>query len=286
MSKKLSGILFILCLVLCNACGRDVIRIGIVGDQFGAYSADESYAIMEKGVDRLLALSPDIVLHVGDMVETIRGIKSFEDYELNFRTATGIMERFSCPWLLAVGDHDVVPLEFKALSEDRSREKWFMDLIRETDLPIGDRPYYSYDHRGYHFIVLYSIENMHTDPRWGSIYLNKISEEQLKWLEEDLRRSAKSKGNIVLVHHPHWYVWQNWQPVHDLLKNAKTLAVIAGHYHYDFFDRGEDGIRDLVMGSTGGVIKETDSHTGGQEIALLTLDKKGIAGAQLFDVET
>jgi hypothetical protein len=270
-------------LAVCS-CEQEGIRIGILGDQFGSYSSENSYSIMQQGAEELSELSPDIVLHVGDMVESVQGISGFDDYRAAFVKALSIMDRFDCPWLLAVGDHDVVPPDYRPLSGDRSREQWFMDLIQGTSLPLEGKPYYSYDHQGYHFIVLYSLEMLHTDPRWGSIFLNKISREQLAWLKEDLHNSRRSKGVVVLVHHPHWYVWQNWQPVHELLKAYKTRAVIAGHYHYDQDEGLIDGIRYLVMGSSGGVIKETDIHSGTQEIGLLQIDPHGITEMKLFEI--
>ena len=283
---KVVRVIIVLCFLtfFMLSCNDTSIKIGILGDQFGAYDTEKAFNIMEKGVLQLKDKSPDIVLHVGDMLESKRGIKNFDDYKKNYDTAMSIMSAFDCPWLLAVGDHDVVPEGFQALSEDRSRETWFMNLIHTSQLPIQDKPYYSYTYKGYHFVVLYSMDNLHTDPRWGSIFLNKINNEQLSWLEKDLKTNKKNLGVIVLVHHPHWYVWQNWLPVHELLKEYKTRAVIAGHYHYDQ-DEGEiDGIRYLVMGSSGGVIKETDQNTASQEIAMLTLSKKGIEDIELKEI--
>lgn len=285
---KVTRVIVVLCIVtiLISSCRNNTIRIGIIGDQFGAYNAEKAFDIMGIGVLQLKEKSPDIVLHVGDMLESQIGINNFDNYKKNYNTAMTIMSSFECPWLLAVGDHDVAPEGFQALSKDRSRETWFMNLIQTSQLPIQDKPYYSYTYKGYHFIVLYSMENLHTDPRWGSIFLNKINNEQLLWLKKDLKANNKNLGVIVLVHHPHWYVWQNWQPVHELLKEYKTHAVIAGHFHYDQ-DEGEvDGIRYLVMGSSGGVIKETDQHTASQEIAMLTLSKKGIEKIELNEIGT
>lgn len=285
---KVGRVIIVLCFVVLfmSSCQDSTIKIGIVGDQFGAYDTEKAFNIMEKGVLQLKDKSPDIVLHVGDMLETKRGIKNFDDYKKNYDTAMSIMSAFDCPWLLAVGDHDVVPEGFQVLSQDRSREAWFMDLIKTSQLPIKDKPYYSYSYKGYHFVVLYSMDNLHTDPRWGSIFLNKINEDQLEWLKSDLKINASKNGTIVLVHHPHWYVWQNWKPIHDVLKEYKTHVVIAGHYHYDQ-DEGEiDGIRYLVMGSSGGVIKDTDKNTASQEIAMLTLSKKGIENIHLEEIES
>jgi len=275
--------LALIALVL-SSCSSQEIRIGILGDQFGSYLAENSYAIMQQGVTELAAMDPDIVLHVGDMLESVQGVSSFEDYRAFYEQAIGNMGRFDCPWLLAVGDHDVVPPDYRPLSDDRSREAWFMDLMQITLPFLDEKPYYSYDLNGYHFVVLYSMEYLHTDPRWGSIFLNKISDEQLRWLREDLENSKRAKGIVVLVHHPHWYVWQNWQPVHDILKQYKTRAVIAGHYHYDQDEGLIDGIRYLVMGSSGGVIKDSDVHSGTQEIGFLRLNPRGLSEMRLFEI--
>ncbi|RKY62452.1 MAG: hypothetical protein DRP96_00195 [Candidatus Neomarinimicrobiota bacterium] len=267
--------------------GYREITIGIVGDQFGAYDAEKSYQVMQQAVDKLCAKNPDVILHVGDIVESIRGIDTFEDFESNFRRAVTIMNGTQKPWLIALGDHDVVPPRYLACSPDRSREKWFMDCCQRYETPVGDKPYYSKNVAGYHFISLYSMENLHTDPRWGSIFLNKIKTEQLSWLKDDLEENKSSKGIIVLIHHPQWYVWSNWMEIHGILREYPVIAVIAGHYHYDQDDGLIDGIRYIVMGASGGVVKDTDAHSGGaQEYGLLKLKKDKITAFNLFEVNS
>jgi len=282
--KHVFSFLLILCFY---SCGKREITVGIVGDQFGSYDADKSYQIMQSAVQKLRSHNPDILLHVGDITETIRDVNSFEDYRANFEKAITIMNGSGKPWLLAVGDHDVVPPKYQVCSSDRSREQWFMDCCQRYDTPVGEKPYYSTDVKGYHFISLYSLENLHTDPRWGSIFLNKINSDQLTWLRDDLEANKNSEGVIVLVHHPHWYVWSNWMEVHEILRDYFVIAVIAGHYHYDQDDGIIDGIHYIVMGSSGGVVKETDAHSGGaQEYAILNLKGRNIKALNLFEVES
>ncbi len=240
---------------------------------------------MERGVSMLQKHNPEILLHVGDMVESVRDVETFEDYEALFNRAAAIMENTGLPWLVAIGDHDVVPPGYEPLSADRSRETWFLSLSQQTSLPLDSLPYYSFTFKDYHFISLYSMEHLHTDPRWGSIFLNQISDKQLDWLRQNLEAHKSAKATVVLVHHPHWYVWSNWSRVHDVLKEYNVQAVIAGHYHYDQ-DEGEiDGIRYLVMGATGGVVKECDAHSGGTHmVGLLELTPEGLNNIRLIDV--
>ncbi|NHZ85109.1 MAG: hypothetical protein GWP19_04425 [Planctomycetia bacterium] len=277
---------FFLVLGFCS-CAYQGITIGVVGDQFGSYDADESYRVMQKSVSKLVKYKPDVLLHVGDIVESNRDIKTFEDYQSNFEIATNIMNNTQIPWIVTIGDHDVVPPIYKASSSDRSREKWFMDCCELYKTPISDKPYYSKDVNGYHFISLYSLENLHTDPRWGSIFLNKINVDQLAWLKEDLKNNKDSNGIIVIVHHPHWYAWSNWMEVHEILREYPVITVIAGHYHYDQDDGTIDGIRYLVMGSSGGIVKDSDAHSGGvQEYAIIKIRNSEIKELNLYETDS
>ena len=264
-------LLILFFLVSCNA----PVKVGLIGDQFGAVNTDSAYTVMHKAVLRLQRDQPDVVIHVGDMLESARNIQSFEDYQKNWRTATSIMGKLNRPWFLAFGDHDVVPPEYQPLSGDRSREKWALKLAHQQGLPVDSLPYYGATVKGYHFIFLYSLENLHTDPRWGSIFLNSISDRQLSWLKMELDNHKDSKGIIVILHHPHWYVWSNWYRIHELLRRYPVKAVIAGHYHYSQDEGMLDGIRYYVMGSAGGIINDTDPHSGGSFVyGLMTLSER------------
>ncbi|OGB68757.1 MAG: hypothetical protein A2Y94_07275 [Caldithrix sp. RBG_13_44_9] len=264
-----------------------VLRIGIIGDQTGSYQLDESYRILETAVAKLSRLEPDIVLHVGDMVESSSGIKDYQQYQANFERAVRIMNQFPVPWYLTAGDHDVVPPVFKSASADHSRLKWFQELCTSAGFPMHDHLYYSFDFKGYHFISLFSLENLHTDPRWGPIFLNKFSQEQIDWLKQDLETYQDGKGIVVFLHQPNWYVWSNWFEIHQILRQYPVAGVIAGHYHYDQDDGLIDQIHYLVIGSTGGAVKQADIHSGGSpQYALLTLENRCFTDIQLFEAET
>jgi hypothetical protein len=181
----------------------------------------------------------------------------------------------------------VVPPVFKSASADRSRVKWFQDLCISIGFPMHHHLYYSFDFKGYHFISLFSLENLHTDPRWGPIFLNRFSQEQIDWLKQDLETYRDSEGIVVFLHQPNWYVWSNWFEIHQILRQYPVAGVIAGHYHYDQDDGLIDQIHYLVIGSTGGAVKQADIHSGGsQQLALLTLENNHLTDIQLFNVET
>lgn len=286
-------ILTILCFILpflpiiATIDAQPLLKIGIIGDQTGSYDLDESYQVMQQAVTRLARHKPDVVLHIGDMVESVSGIKDYSQYQQNFERAVRIMQQLSCPWYLTAGDHDVVPPVFKPVSEDRSRMRWFQDLSSAIGLPMKDHLYYSFDVKDYHFISLFSLENLHTDPRWGAIFLNHFSSDQIDWLTKDLFNHRNAKGIIVFLHQPQWYVWSNWFEIHQLLQEYPVAGVVAGHFHYDQDDGVIDGIHYLVIGATGGAVKNTDGHSGGRhQYALLSLKGSQFSHIQLFDVAT
>jgi hypothetical protein len=272
-------------LLTIGGCGfeQPEIKIAIMGDQTGAYNLDSAYSIMSTAAKRMVTHSPDLLLHVGDMTES-KVVDSCE-YVSDFDQAVGIMNSLNIPWYLVAGDHDVNPSSYEPQSADRSNETRFRELCTKAGLPTQSQLYYSADFRGYHLVFLYSLENLHTDPRWGSIFLNGISEKQLEWLQQDLEDNKDAEGIIVVTHHPHWYSWSNWYPVHNVLREYPVVAVIGGHFHYDQIDGLIDGIKYLVVGATGGAIKEADSESGGcHEYALLNLKGGEITGYELHEV--
>jgi len=280
--------LTLLTLLLSQQCHEhhSILKVGLIGDQTGTYHPDDAVVLLDSAVKKIIAWNPDLIIHVGDMVESIKNVKSMEEYRTQFEKVAKIVKSSGLPWLIAAGDHDVNPPVYQPLSTDHSRETWLVQLSRKLDMPFQSRLYYSFDYRGFHFIALYSLENLHTDPRWGSIFLNSISDEQLAWLANDLESHKKSRGIIVVVHHPHWYSWSNWYRVHELLRRYPVIAVVAGHFHYDQDDGIIDGIRYLVMGSTGGAIKDCDIHSGGiQEYGLMTVDDQNMVKLQLKAIE-
>lgn len=275
----------IVTLLISRGCTPDSgkLTIAIMGDQTGSENLDSSYTIMACAAEQMKNHDPDLLIHVGDLTES-RELDN-EKYEQGFNTAARIMSSVGVPWYLVAGDHDVNPLVFKPGSNDRSSERRFQALCAQIGLPVEEKLYYSVDFRGYHLVFLYSLENLHTDPRWGPIFLNQLSDQQLSWLRNDLEQNRNCKGILVVIHQPQWYSWSNWLRVHEVLRDYPVRAVIAGHYHYDQSDGEIDGIKYLVVGSTGGMVKAMDSASGGcYEYGLLTLSDGKIAGLELREV--
>jgi Icc protein len=92
----------------------------------------------------------------------------------------------------AIGNHDPFGIIEKSgvpSSDPAYGKKMYEDRIGET--------YYSFDHKGYHFVVLDSIQP--TDDR---LWEARIDEKQMTWLAGDLQNTAASTPVIGVVHVP------------------------------------------------------------------------------------
>ena len=259
--SSLTLVLLLGCVV--DLAAQSELRIGIVGDQ--TYSSDlrASYQVLARGIEILSKENVAAVLHTGDLVESR---VAPEEYRRQFAEATRLLDRLRKPWHLAPGDHDVNPPEYVQNSTDRSREELYRELYRQREPRLTDTLNHSFDLMGYHFIALNSQEHLHGDPRWGDVFLNRFTAPQYEWLENDLANHQNAKGVIVFIHHPMWYNWSGWAPVHQLL------------HHYDQDDGELDGIRYVVVGSTGGTVKNASRDAGNvHHVTVMTLSGRNVA---------
>jgi 3',5'-cyclic AMP phosphodiesterase CpdA len=254
--------------------GQRTLRVGIIGDQTGTDDIDRSYSALEEGAGILTEKSVDFVFHIGDIVESKAPEHIISE---NFKTATGLLDKIGRPWYLTPGDHDVNPTEYRPASEDRSKETLFRDLYAARNRKVKQNFYYSFDHDGYHFIALYSQETLHVDPRWGNIFMSRISDDQFTWLEMDLEAHKDSKGMVVFLHQPLWYNWTGWLRIHQLLRRYPVLAVVAGHFHHDQSDGRIDDIHYVIVGATGGSVKQANRDGGNVwHVTVMTIRATGV----------
>jgi Icc protein len=138
-----------------------------------------------------------------------------------------------------VGNHDcfgVYPISGVAESDSLYGKKMFEERFGKT--------YYSFDHKGVHFIVLDSI-GITTD----RAYEGRIDGAQLDWLRSDLGKLPSSAPVIVSVHIPLVTAFYSYVPVPEpepkhhglsvanayeviaLFEGHNVLGVLQGHTH-------------------------------------------------------
>ncbi len=159
------------------------------------------------------------------------------------------------PWFPVAGNHDVYwrgPGPKPQGEHEPQYEKHFGPL------------WYSFEHKGCGFLVLYSDEG---DPTTGEKTFSKgaaqtMSDQQLAFVRQALGQLKDSKHVFVFLHHPRWigggYADGNWDAVHKTLADAGNVrAVFAGHIHRVRYDGVKDGIAYHTLATTGGAMPGT-----------------------------
>ena len=92
--------------------------------------------------------------------------------------------------------------------------------------------WYSFDAGGVHFIGLVNV----VDLKAGG--LGNLGDEQLEWLEDDLKGRSKSTPIVVFAHIPLWTVYPQWgwgtedgARALEYLKGFGSVTVLNGHIH-------------------------------------------------------
>lgn len=178
----------------------------------------------------LLLPKPDFVVFGGDLAQL--GNKPELDHGAEFLSGLNYDKVYA-----VMGEHD-----------------YYLDLGEYWSELYGDH-YYSWDHKGVHFITLNSILTYDdwTFNRWesaerrmnemagldnpnGSPFM--VGEKQLDWLKKDLAKVKKDTPIVVFSHSPLQKIFKNWnfwtedaEAVQKLLKPYDKVNVIYGHVH-------------------------------------------------------
>jgi hypothetical protein len=238
-----------------------------------AENLDQSYQVLASAMGMLKTRHLDAVLHTGDLVET-QFTPTEQKYRELFDRASALLNSAGVPWYLTPGDHDVNPPgDFTPNSSNKTFQNFFRTVYRVNGREVPECLCYSFNVGEFHFAAVNSLEHLRTDPRWGDVYYSGLSDRQFEWLTQDLDRHARSE-TVVFMHQPLWYNWTAWARVHALLRRHRVRVVIAGHFHYNQDEGSLDGIHYLVVGGTGGDVKQGNEAAGNvQHVTVMTLER-------------
>ena len=125
------------------------------------------------------------------------------------------------PVRAAPGNHDQ---DYDAVDDSHA-----LDTFRDQFGPS----YFSYDVGKTHFVVLDSIE--YEGKANGKKYKEKISEEQLTWLENDLKNVPKNAQVVIATHAPilthKEVVVDNAKDFYDVIADYPNAVTVGGHTH-------------------------------------------------------
>ena len=155
---------------------------------------------------------PDLVIHTGDITHLSKASE--------FDTAAQLLSQINVTELHTTpGEHDVA---------DAAVTEYFNRYGKASD----NRGYYSFDHHGVHFVSLINVLNFKPNG------LGNLGQEQLEWLEKDLKGRSASTPIVVFAHMPMWTVYAPWgwgtgdaDQAMSYLKRFGSVTVLNGHIH-------------------------------------------------------
>jgi 3',5'-cyclic-AMP phosphodiesterase len=154
---------------------------------------------------------PSFVLHTGDLTHLSRPSE--------FDTLQQVLSELSLPVFYVPGEHDVL--------EDDGKS--YLQRFGKGTQGAG---WYSFDQGGVHFIGLVNVVNL----KAGG--LGTLGDEQLEWLEKDVKRLKSSMPIVVFAHIPLWSVYPEWgwgtedsARALSYLKRFGSVSVLNGHIH-------------------------------------------------------
>ena len=158
---------------------------------------------LEEAIGRVKALTvkPSFMIHTGDI--------SHLSKPAEFDDADRIISEARLDVHYVPGEHDII---------DEDQGKLYRDRYGRGTKGAG---WYSFDADGVHFIGLVNLGN-----------------EQLEWLEDDLKGRAASQPIVVFAHIPLWTVYPDWgwgtqdsERALGYLKRFGSVTVLNGHIH-------------------------------------------------------
>jgi 3',5'-cyclic AMP phosphodiesterase CpdA len=168
---------------------------------------------LEEAIARIKAIpqKPAFMIHTGDITHLSK-VSEFDDAEK-------IISQAKLDVHYVPGEHDIIDPDIKLYKERYGRG---------TKGP----GYYSFDANGVHFMGLVNVANL----KGGG--MGSLGEEQLKWVEDDLKGKSASTPIVVFAHIPLWTLYPQWgwgtedsAQALATLKRFGSVTVLNGHIH-------------------------------------------------------
>lgn len=171
-------------------------------------------ATLKEAIARINALPepPDFILHTGDLTHLAEADE--------FDTLDQLLKSVKTQQIIYVpGEHDVTGDEGKL----------YLERFGKNTRGQG---WQSFDFNGVHFVGLVNVVNIQQNG------LGALGNDQLEWLEADLKDRPSDTPIVVFAHIPLWSVYPKWGWGTDdgaqalgYLKRFGSVTVLNGHIH-------------------------------------------------------
>lgn len=190
----------------------------------------ESLTKLQKCISVLNSKNIDFLIQLGDFKDQDNENPNEKKTLEYLRSINHEFNKFKGPKFHALGNHD----------HDSISKSQFLNIVSNYG-QTKTRSYYSFDMKGFHFVVLDGNYNNingdeydHGNFDWRVAF---IPNKQIEWLKTDLQKTKFP--TIIFVHHRldknahnSNYCIQNSDKVKEILEESeKVLLVMQGHYH-------------------------------------------------------
>jgi hypothetical protein len=140
---------------------------------------------LEEAITRIKAIpqKPAFMIHTGDITHLSK--------ESEFDDAEKIISQAKLDVHYVPGEHDIIDPDIKIYKERYGRG-------------TKGSGYYSFDANGVHFLGLVNVANL----KGGG--MGSLGDEQIEWIEDDLKSRSASTPIVVFAHIPLWSVYPAW----------------------------------------------------------------------------
>jgi Calcineurin-like phosphoesterase len=159
-----------------------------------------------------MAEQPELIIHTGDITHLSKPAE--------FDLAQQMLGQLRATEMHTVpGEHDTA---------DAGVSEYFSRFGRASN----NKGYYSFDHAGVHFVGLINVLEF----KAGG--LGTLGNEQLEWVEADLKGRSASTPIVVFAHMPLWTIYESWgwgtgdaDQLMSYLRRFGSVTVLNGHIH-------------------------------------------------------
>ena len=211
-----------------------------------------------QAIDTINRLKPDFVITGGDLIMDALG-QTYGRADSLYRLYDKTVKHLEMPVYNTMGNHEIYGI-YKKSGASRSHPE-FSEKMYENRL---GKSYYSFDHKGWHFIILNSVD----ETAEGGNYEGNIDDRQIEWLKADLVNVDPETPIIISTHIPfstvYWRIYdsptkpnnsnivvKNTPEILKLFEGHNLKLVLQGHMH--IIEEVEvNGITYLTCGAIAG----------------------------------
>lgn len=215
----------------------------------------EAVAGLYQALDSVNRLKPDFIITGGDLIMDALG-QTYGRADSLYNMYTEAIRSAKMPVYNTIGNHEIFGIYKERSGVDPSHPEYGEQMFEKR---LGDS-YYSFEHKGWKFMILNSIEETVKNR-----YHGLIDSSQVEWIKEELKKTDKETPLVLSTHIP--FITANTQKyggstiandsstvvinakeVLDLFAGYNLKLVLQGHLH-TLEDIYIDGIHFITSGA-------------------------------------